>query len=83
MLWCMRTNIELDDDLIREARKYSTARTKRALIEEALRTLIETKSLDQRRKEHDRRSAEIREITKKLKIGSTSAMILRDRKRGE
>jgi Arc/MetJ family transcription regulator len=79
----MRTNIELDDDLIREARKYSTARTKRALIEEALRALIETKSLDQRRKEHDRRSAEIREITKKLKIGSTSAMILRDRKRGD
>ncbi len=33
---CMRTNIELNDDLVAEARKYSRAKTKRALIEEAL-----------------------------------------------
>jgi len=38
----MRTNIVLDDDLIREAQAYSRTRTKRALLEEALKTYIAT-----------------------------------------
>jgi Arc/MetJ family transcription regulator len=36
----MRTNIEIDDALLAEARKLSGQRTKRATVEEALRTLI-------------------------------------------
>lgn len=36
----MRTNIVIDDDLIEEAFSLSKARTKRALIEEALRELV-------------------------------------------
>jgi Arc/MetJ family transcription regulator len=40
----MRTNIQLDDNLLREARKHSNAKTKRALIEEALVTFIEVRS---------------------------------------
>jgi Arc/MetJ family transcription regulator len=32
----MRTNIELNEDLLAEAQKYSTAKTKRAVVEEAL-----------------------------------------------
>lgn len=36
----MRTNIELDDDLIEEARELTGITTKRALVEEALRVLI-------------------------------------------
>ena len=46
---CMRTNIVLDDELIREARLYSKARTKRGLVEEALRTLVRVRSEEQRR----------------------------------
>ena len=45
---CMRTNIVLDDDLIREAMRYSHARTRRSLIEEALKIFIVTKSAEQR-----------------------------------
>lgn len=37
----MRTNIELDDDLIEEARRLTGIKTKRELVQEALRTLIE------------------------------------------
>lgn len=36
----VRTNIELDDTLMEEARKLTGITTKRALVEEALRTLI-------------------------------------------
>jgi Arc/MetJ family transcription regulator len=38
----MRTNIDIDDDLIRQAMRSSGARTKRAVVEEALRLLIRT-----------------------------------------
>lgn len=39
----MRTNIDIDDRLMRQAIGSSGARTKRAVVEEALRLLIETK----------------------------------------
>ena len=45
----MRTNIELNDDLLAEARKYSKAKTKRALVEEALSAFITLKVEEKRR----------------------------------
>jgi Arc/MetJ family transcription regulator len=39
----MRPNIVIDNDLIEEAFKYSTSRTKKDLIHEALVTFIESK----------------------------------------
>lgn len=39
----MRTNIDIDDRLMRQALRSSGARTKRAVVEEALRLLIQTK----------------------------------------
>jgi len=40
----MRTNIEIDDSLMREAMRSSRAPTKRATVEAGLRLLIETRS---------------------------------------
>jgi Arc/MetJ family transcription regulator len=40
----MRTNIEIDDRLMRQAMRTSGARTKRAAVEEGLRLLIQTRS---------------------------------------
>lgn len=39
----MRTNIDIDDELMREALRYSGAPTKRAVVEEGLRLLIQTR----------------------------------------
>ena len=39
----MRTNIDIDDKLMRQAMRSSGARTKRAAVEEALRLLIRTR----------------------------------------
>ena len=39
----MRTNIEIDDRLMRQAMRSSGARTKRATVEAALRLLIQTR----------------------------------------
>ncbi|MFZ3235885.1 MAG: type II toxin-antitoxin system VapB family antitoxin [Stellaceae bacterium] len=39
----MRTNIEIDDELIREALRLTGLKTKRAVVEEGLQTLIRLK----------------------------------------
>jgi Arc/MetJ family transcription regulator len=38
----MRTNIEIDDQLIRQAMRTSGAKTKRAAVEAGLRLLVQT-----------------------------------------
>ena len=37
---CMRTNIEIDDDVLREAQRIAGTRTKRDTVDFALRELI-------------------------------------------
>jgi len=39
----MRTNIDLDDQLVEEAFKFSQARTKKELIHEALEEFVENR----------------------------------------
>jgi Arc/MetJ family transcription regulator len=39
----MRTNIDIDDQLMRNAMRSTGATTKRAVVEEALRLLIQTR----------------------------------------
>lgn len=43
----MRTNIEIDDDLIAQAMKATGKSTKRATVEEALRRVVEDDKLKQ------------------------------------
>ena len=45
---CMRTNIVINDALLHEAMRYTSARTKKALVEEALRTFVEVKARELR-----------------------------------
>ena len=52
----MRTNIVLDDDLIERAQKLTGIKTKREVVQEALRTLILL-----------REQAEVRSLRGKLK----------------
>jgi Arc/MetJ family transcription regulator len=40
----MRTNIEIDDQLMREAMRASGRKTKRDVVEAALRLLVQTKA---------------------------------------
>lgn len=40
----MRTNINIDDQLMRQAMRSSRARTKRAAVEAGLRLLIQTRA---------------------------------------
>ncbi len=53
----MRTNIVLDDRLVREAFKYTKTKTKRQLVDQALREFVE----------HHRR-LDVRELRGKVRI---------------
>ena len=74
----MRTNIVLNEELLQEAKKYSTAPTKRALVEEALRTFVDVKSSERRREEYAARVADIRKKTGNLRLRKSSSAILRE-----
>ena len=39
-MWCMRTNIEIDDDVLKEAQGLIGAKTKRETVDLALRELV-------------------------------------------
>lgn len=53
----MRTNVVLDDKLVKEAFRYTTAKTKRELVHQALQEFVE----------HHRRM-DVRELRGKIKI---------------
>jgi Arc/MetJ family transcription regulator len=40
MVWCMRTNINIDDDVLKEVQRLTGAKTKREAVDLALRELV-------------------------------------------
>ena len=43
MIMCMRTNIDLDEELVAEATKLTGIKTKKELVHQALKMMIESK----------------------------------------
>lgn len=78
----MRTNIELDDELVEEAMRYSSTRTKRGLVAEALKTFVEVRAAELRRSSYKERLASIRSRTSGLRPAkSVTAILHEDRRR--
>jgi Arc/MetJ family transcription regulator len=78
----MRTSIELDDDLMQEAWNYSTARTKRGLIEEALLTFIKVQAERRRVESYGVRLRDLQGRLGGLKLrDAPHALLRRDRMR--
>lgn len=40
MLWCMRTNIDIDGEVLKEVQRLTGAKTKREAVDIALRELV-------------------------------------------
>jgi len=78
----MRIKVEVDEALIQEAMRYSTARSKRALVEEALRTYVDIKTSERRSSSYRDRLASIRGRTTSLRLKKSATDIVRaDRSR--
>ncbi|RMH55923.1 MAG: type II toxin-antitoxin system VapB family antitoxin [Candidatus Hydrogenedentota bacterium] len=73
----MRTNIVINDELISEAMKYSSSRTKKGLIEEALRTFVAVKDREVRRATYARRVQELDRKLAELKLRESPGSVLR------
>lgn len=77
MIGCMRTNIVLNDDLMREAMRFTAAKSKRALIEEALRTFVEVKAAERQRATYQERLRRLDAKLQNLRLRQSPAEILR------
>jgi Arc/MetJ family transcription regulator len=77
MIVYMRTNVVLNDELVREAMRYSKAKTKRALIEEALSTLVRVHAEEQRRATYRDRLKALEHKLSGLILRESSLAILR------
>lgn len=75
---CMRTNIVLDDDLLAEAMKYCAARSKRAVVREALATYVTVKAEQQRIATYRDRLAGVRRRVAGLALRKTAQEMIRD-----
>jgi Arc/MetJ family transcription regulator len=78
----MRTNIVLDEDLVREAMRYSKAKTKRALVEDALRTLVRVRAEENRRRSYGERLAAVQNRLAHLRFRESAADIVRQGREG-
>lgn len=74
----MRTNIELNDDLMSEAKKYARATTKRAIVEEALRTFVEVKEQERRCNTYRDRLRSLQEELVGLTLRTPPHVLLRE-----
>ncbi len=72
----------LDDELVRAAMAYAKVRSKKALVEEALRTFVAVKEAELRRFSYAERLAGILARTRRLELRESAADLLRaDRER--
>lgn len=78
----MRTNIVLDDELLEEARRLSRGRSKRAVVEEALRTFVEVRSAESRKAAYRERVRRLEARLRELRLRESPGAIVRaDRRR--
>ncbi|MBP7829392.1 MAG: type II toxin-antitoxin system VapB family antitoxin [Kiritimatiellae bacterium] len=73
----MRTNIVLDDELLAAAMKYSGARSKRAVVQEALATYVSVKARQQKLESYRDRLAGVRRRLAEAPIKTSSRELIR------
>lgn len=78
----MRTNIVLDEALLSQAMKYTTARSKRAVVQEALATYVTVKAEEQKVLAYRDRLAAIRRRVVDAPVRTSARTLVRaDRER--
>ena len=78
----MRTNIHLDDELLKRAAQYSTTRSKRALVHEALGVYVVTKDAERKRASYGERLGKLRTQLASVRVKTPAHELVRaDRER--
>jgi Arc/MetJ family transcription regulator len=74
----MRTNIVLQDELVRRALRYSKAKTKRGLVEESLREFVRLREDEERRATHEQRYQDLVLKLAERRLSRSSRDLLRE-----
>jgi Arc/MetJ family transcription regulator len=74
----MRTNIVINDELLREAGTYTNARTKKDIVEEALKTFVRIKEKERRTASYIDRLAELDRKIEGIRLRKPPSEILRE-----
>ena len=77
MIMCMRTNIDLPEELLAEAGRFAHGRTKKAIVEEALKAFIQSKTAEARRHSYGERLRALENRTALLSLRQSPAEVLR------
>ncbi len=78
----MRTNIVLDDELLKEAFRYYRTKSKTALVKEALRTYVRVKAEERRRENYKERLRELQQRLSQVRTRQAAADIIREDREG-
>lgn len=73
----MRTNIVLDEELVAEAMRLSAAKSKRAVVEEALRTFVAVRSSEEKRRRYTERLRRLEKRLAALQLQQSPTSVLR------
>jgi len=73
----VKTHIVLNDDLVEEAMRYARAKSRKALIEEALRTFVEIKEAEKRRTHYRERLQSLDSRLQAIHLSESPAKVLR------
>jgi Arc/MetJ family transcription regulator len=79
----MRTNLVLNDELMAEAQRLHGGRSKREVVEAALRTFVEVRTAERRRESYRDRARQVAERLQGVRLRARPSEVLRaDRDRG-
>jgi len=73
----MRTNLVLNDELLAEALRIHGGGSKRAVVEAALRTFVEVKTAERRRRSYRRRVRQLAERLQRIRLRESPSELLR------
>jgi Arc/MetJ family transcription regulator len=74
----MRTNIVINEELFGEAARYAQGKTRRAVIDEALRTFVEVKASERRATTYRERVRDLDARLSTLRLRQGPAELLRE-----
>ena len=79
----MRTNVHLDEELLQAAMRLAGAKTKRAMLDQALRFFVERKNADRDLESYRERLKRLQAKTAGLRFDDSATDLVRqDRERG-
>ena len=74
---CMRTNIDIPEQLLAEAGRFAHGKTKKDIVAEALKAFIQSKSAEAKRRSYGERLRALEDKTASLSLRHSPTEVIR------